>query len=148
MATVSRHVAAPPTAVWDVLADGWGYSNWVVSAATVRAVDVTWPAAGSRLHHSQGTWPVTLDDEAVVEVSRPASRLVLLAKGRPLGEARVELDLAGEDGGTRVTMTETPVSGPGAWVHNRVSEIVLAHRNTEALRRLAAMAERRTTPAD
>ncbi|MEI4273970.1 SRPBCC family protein [Klenkia sp. LSe6-5] len=146
MATVSRHLAAAPTAVWDVLADGFTYSHWVVSTATVRAVESAWPAAGSKLHHSQGTWPVTLDDEAVVEVSKPASRLVLLAKGRPLGAARVELDLSGEDGGTRVTMTERPVSGPGKWVHNPASEALLRHRNTEALRRLAALVERHTTP--
>ncbi|SDP01467.1 Polyketide cyclase / dehydrase and lipid transport [Klenkia soli] len=146
MATVSRHVDAPPTAVWDVLADGWSYSNWVVGASHMRAVEAAWPAAGSKLHHSQGSWPVTLDDEAVVEVSKPASRLVLLAKGRPLGSARVQLDLRSEDGGTRVTMTETPVSGPGKLLDNPLADVVLARRNTEALARLAAMAERRTTP--
>lgn len=146
MATVSRHVDAPPTAVWDVLADGWTYSNWVVSTSHVRAVEDAWPAAGAMLHHSQGTWPVTLDDEAVVEVSQPASRLVLLAKGRPLGSARVELDLRSEDGGTRVTMTEEPVSGPGKWAHNPVSQFLLRRRNTEALSRLAAIAERRAVP--
>jgi hypothetical protein len=146
MATVSRHVDAPPTAVWDVLADGWSYSNWVVGASHMRAVDAAWPAAGAVLHHSQGSWPLTLDDEARVEVSKPASRLVLLAKGWPLGEARVQLDLRSEDGGTRVTMTEEPVSGPGKWVHNPVSEAVLRRRNVEALDRLAAMAERRTEP--
>ncbi len=84
----------------------------------------------------------------MVEVSKPASRLVLLARGRPLGEARVELDLRSEDGGTRVTMSEAPVSGPGAWVHNRFSEMLLERRNTEALARLAAVVERRTTPGD
>lgn len=146
MATVSRHVDAPPTAVWDVLADGWTYSNWVVGASHVRAVGATWPAAGAVLHHSQGSWPVTLDDEARVEVSEPASRLVLLARGRPFGEARVQLDLTGEDGGTRVTMSEEPVSGPGSWVHNPVSDALLRRRNVEALERLAAMAERRTQP--
>ena len=146
MATVERHVVAPPTAVWDVLANGWTYSNWVVGASHMRAVEEAWPAAGAKLHHSQGTWPVTLDDEAVVEVSKPASRLVLRAKGRPFGEARVELDLRAEDGGTRITMTEVPISGPGRWVHNAATELLLKHRNTEALERLAAMAERRTTP--
>jgi hypothetical protein len=146
MATVSQHIAAAPTAVWDVLADGWSYSNWVVSTSHVRAVEAAWPAAGAKLHHSQGTWPVTLDDEAVVEVSKPASRLVLLARGRPFGAARVDLDLRSEDGGTRVTMTEEPVSGPGRWAHNPVTEALLRHRNTEALARLAAIAERRTAP--
>ena len=148
MATVTRHIAAEPTAVWKVLADGWSYSNWVVSASHIRAVDAAWPAAGSTLHHSQGAWPLTLDDEARVEVSKPASELVLVARGRPLGEARVELGLDAEDGGTRVTMTENPLSGPGKWAHNPLSEALLRRRNTEALARLAAIAERRTTPGD
>ena len=37
--TVSRPVAAPPEAVWAVLADGWQYGTWVVGASRVRAVD-------------------------------------------------------------------------------------------------------------
>jgi len=148
MATVERHVSAEPAAVWAVLADGWAYSNWVVGASHVRAVEAAWPAVGTRIHHAQGNWPVTLDDEAVVEQSAPGQRLVLLAKGRPLGSARVEVVLHPADGGTRVVFTETPVSGPGSWLHNPVSEAVLVKRNVEALSRLAAIAERRTTPQD
>jgi hypothetical protein len=63
-----------------------------------------------------------------------------------MGEARVELLLSPEGGGTDVTMTETPIKGPGAWVHNPFSEVLLARRNIESLARLAAIAERRTAP--
>jgi hypothetical protein len=70
----------------------------------------------------------------------------MLARGRPLGEARVEMTLEPRDGGTDVTMTETPVSGPGQWFHNPVNEAILARRNVEALARLSAIAEHRTTP--
>ncbi len=148
MATVERHIAAAPTAVWDVLSDGWTFSNWVVGASHMRAVEAAWPAAGATLHHTQGSWPLSLDDEAVVEVSKPASRLVLRAKGRPFGEARVDLQLRAEDGGTRIVMTEEPISGPGKWAHTPVSDALLRRRNTEALSRLAALVERRMTPGD
>ena len=78
----------------------------------------------------------------------PARRLVLRAKGRPLGEARVVLELHADDTGTRVVMTEEPVSGPGRWLHNPASEALLVKRNTESLSRLAAISERRTRPGD
>ncbi len=146
MATVERHVAADPSAVWAVLADGWSYSNWVASTAHVRAVDAGWPAVGAKLHHTQGTWPIILEDEAVVESAEPERALVLLARGRPFGEARVELQLHPHGAGTRVVMTETPVSGPGSWLHTPLSEILLARRNTETLARLAATVEKPTAP--
>jgi len=47
-----------------------------------------------------------------------------------------------------VTMTETPISGPGKWLHNPVTDGLLGRRNTESLARLAAIAERRTEPSD
>ena len=78
----------------------------------------------------------------------PVRRLVLRAKGRPLGEARVVLELHVDDTGTRVVMTEEPVSGPGRWLHNPASEALLVKRNTESLSRLAAISERRTRPGD
>ena len=59
--TVSRDVDAPAQAVWDVLADGWDYATWVVGASRVRDVDRTWPAEGSRIHHSFGLWPVVVN---------------------------------------------------------------------------------------
>ncbi|MPQ97817.1 SRPBCC family protein [Modestobacter sp. I12A-02628] len=146
MATLERHIAASPDDVFGVLADGWSYSNWVVGASHIRAVEAGWPAVGTRIHHASGNWPLTLDDETRVEAVDPGRSLVLTARGRPLGEARIELTLEPEGTGTRVRMHETPVSGPGAWLHNPLSELVLARRNEESLSRLAAIAERRTTP--
>jgi uncharacterized protein YndB with AHSA1/START domain len=147
VATVTGHVNASPAAVFGVLANGWYYSGWVVGASHVRAVEEAWPAVGSRLFHTSGLWPVALADETRVEQVTPNEHLVLTARGRPLGAARIELSLAPEDGGTRVTLRETPVSGPGQWVHNRVLDAALHRRNTESLARLAALSERRTAPA-
>ena len=148
MATVTAPIHVSPQAVFTVLADGWLYSNWVVGTSHMRAVEADWPAVGSRLHHASGVWPAVARDESVVEQVEPNRRLVLTAKGRPLGEARVVIELEAADDATLVTMTETPVAGPGKWTHNPLSEAILVRRNVEALARLATLAERRTEPAD
>jgi uncharacterized protein YndB with AHSA1/START domain len=144
MATVDCSIAATPAEVFAVLADGWFYSNWVVGTSHMRAVEAEWPERGSRLFHATGVWPVVVRDESVVEQADPARRFVLTVRGWPLGEARVAIDLADDGEGTRVTMCETPTSGPGRWLHNPISEALLTRRNTESLARLTALVERRT----
>ena len=57
-----------------------------------------------------------------------------------MGAARVEIILEERDGGTEVTMKETPLEGLGKWVNNRLSEQILHRRNVEALARLTVMA--------
>ncbi len=57
MIEVERHVKVSPADVFSVLADGWLYSGWVVGASRIRAVDEQWPAVGSKIHHSVGSWP-------------------------------------------------------------------------------------------
>ncbi|WP_375493583.1 SRPBCC family protein [uncultured Jatrophihabitans sp.] len=148
MATNERFIAASRQRVFAVLADGWAYSNWVVATSHMRAVEQGWPAVGSRLFHAAGSWPITTRDETVVEEMVPDERLALLAKGRPIGEARVVLELADANGGCHVTMHETPVAGPGKWLHNPLAEKLLVRRNTESLDRLAAIAEQRAVPSE
>lgn len=147
MATNTISINASRHDVFEVLADGWLYSNWVVGTSHMRAVQPNWPAAGSHLFHAAGAWPLVTRDETVVDEMEPDTRLVLTAKGRPFGEARVVLELADDGGRCQVTMHETPIAGPGKWLHNPVSEAVLARRNTESLARLAAIVERRTVPS-
>jgi uncharacterized protein YndB with AHSA1/START domain len=148
VATVTHQIDADPEAVFAVLSDGWLYSNWVVGTSHVRAVESSWPAVASKLHHASGLWPFVTRDETVVEEVESARLLVLLARGRPLGEARVRLELAPSGTGTTVTMEEAPVSGPGKWFHSPVSEALLNRRNAESLHRLAALVERHTAPSD
>jgi uncharacterized protein YndB with AHSA1/START domain len=149
VAVVTATIKGPPEAVFAVLADGWLYSNWVVGTSHMRAVQANWPAVGARLFHASGVWPLVTRDESIVEEVETERRLVLLAKGGALGQARVVLELepAGDDA-TIVTMTETPVAGPGKWAHNPLSDALLARRNVEALARLACIAERRSQPSD
>jgi uncharacterized protein YndB with AHSA1/START domain len=146
MSTVTRLINASPGEVFSVLANGWLYSNWVVGTSHMRAVDRDWPARGSTLYHASGVWPLVLRDESVVEEVTPERSLTLTAKGRWLGQARIALELEPDGDGTRVTMHETPVGGPGKWVHNPATEAMLTRRNVESLARLAAIAERRSEP--
>ena len=142
MSRTSIHVGAPPERVFAVLADARSYERWVVGCKTIRAVDANWPAAGSTFHHSVGVGPLTLRDSTTVQESRAPERLVLRARARPTGVARVELDLSARDGGTDVVMSEVPVEGPTALAHNRLQDWLIHRRNTETLRRLKQLAER------
>ena len=144
--TVTRDIAVPRQRVWDVLADGWTYSGWVVGNSRIRAVDSHWPEPGSRILHSIGTWPAVINDETVVESCIAGEQLVLLAKTRPAAEARITLQLSDIPGGCRVTMTEVAVSAPLRWVPDRVQLMGVAPRYRECTWRLAMIAERRDPP--
>ena len=142
--TVTCDIAARRQRVWDVLADGWAYAGWVVGTSRIRAVSAHWPAPGSRILHSIGTWPAVLNDETVVESSEVGHELVLLAKVRPAAQARITMRLSDlPDGGCRVEMTEVAVSRPLRWVPDRLQLLGVAPRNRECIWRLARIAEKR-----
>jgi len=132
--------------VWAVLANGWSYAAWVVGASRIRSVDAGWPAAGSRIHHSAGSWPLLLNDETTVLESQAGSRLVLQAEGWPFGEATVDLTLDPSGAGCRIVMREDVSKGPGRLVPKPARQLLLQPRNRESLRRLALLAERNSGP--
>ena len=141
---ISRSVAAPAEAVWDVLADGWLYASWVVGASRVRDVDETWPDAGSALHHSVGVWPAVLSDSTEVELAAPPHHLVLTPHGGPFGSARVDITIVPDGPETcTVTIAEDAISGPGRLVPMPARQAMVLPRNREALRRLGLLAEGR-----
>lgn len=143
MAEVSGVIGVPPAAVWETLSDGWLYAVWVVGTAKIRAVDPGFPAVGTKIHHGFGLWPVLIEDESEVLECEPGKRMLLQARGWPVGEATtlVELRVAGP--GTAVRLVETPTKGIGAWVNNPVAEALLAKRLAEMLERLTCLAEGR-----
>lgn len=143
-ARLERETTATPAQVWAVLAEGWSYAAWVVGASRVRSVDPTWPAPGALIHHSAGAWPLLLDDQTEVVESEPERRLVLQARGRPLGEATVALELTPTATGTVVSMLEDVSHGPTLALPKAVRQLLIAPRNTETLHRLVLLAERRT----
>lgn len=146
MLEVTRTVDATPEQVWAVLADGWLYPSWVVGASRMRAVGENWPATGAALHHSSGLWPLVTNDETVALESEPPRRLKLQAKGRPVGEATVEVRIERQGDRSVVTIVEDVTKGPATRIPERVRQPLIAARNKETLRRLAYMAERRTHP--
>ena len=145
MSTRSRLIKATPERVWSVLADGWLYPLFVVGASRMRDVDAGWPAVGTRLHHSVGTWPLLIDDTTEVLEVEEHRRLLLVARGWPAGQAHVEITLAPHDSGTEVTIVEQATAGPGALVPKVVQDPQLHLRNIETLRRLAYVVEGRAT---
>jgi hypothetical protein len=135
--TVTRDIAATRERVWDVLAN-----------SRIRAVDSNWPAPGTRILHSIGTWPAVINDETVVHTWVPGEQLVLLAKVRPAATARITLRLNDLPGGQcRVAMTEVAVSRPLSWVPDSVQLLGVAPRNRECTWRLAMIAEQHVPDA-
>jgi hypothetical protein len=148
MSANTRVVEATPSQVWNLLADGWLYPLWVVGATRMREVDDHWPSPGAKLHHSVGLWPLLIDDTTEVLESVPEQLLHLRARGWPVGEAEVVLRLRRAGSRTEVAIEETLVSGPGRLVPTLVLDPVLKWRNSETLRRLAFLAERRAARRD
>lgn len=144
MSTTSRTIAATPEQVWSVLADGWLYPLFVVGAARMRDVDETWPAVGARLHHSVGAWPLMIDDTTEVLEVEEGTRILMLARGWPAGQAHVDITLRPDGPSTVVTMVEQATSGPGALIPKPIQDAQLHARNLEALQRLAYVVEGRT----
>jgi len=132
-----------PEAVFEVLSDGWLYPSWVVGAARMRGVAADWPVPGSELHHSAGAWPLLLNDDTISLEWSPPLRTVVRAKGWPMGEARVTIEVRERAGGCLVRLEEEPVAGPGSWIPRFLADPMLHLRNRETLRRLAYLAEGR-----
>lgn len=143
VAIVERVIKAPPERVFEVLADGWTYSDWVVGTSHVRAVNPGWPRPGTTLHYQIGIYPVSLKDSTVSLESQPPTRLVVRPRMRMLGSlvAHFELTPVGSDA-TRVRLTENVERGPMRWFLTKLNDLAIHGRNRESLRRLADLAER------
>lgn len=141
MAT-SREVRASRQQVWDAMANGWTYTQWVVGNSRTRAVDSDWPQPGSAIRHSVGVWPLVINDKTVVESCTPGEELILRAHLGVLGAARITLRLTDIGDGCRIDMIEVPAMGPMKIIPDRLALAAVYPRNRECLLRLAALAER------
>ena len=143
MSVNRRNMNCSPDDVFRVLADGWLLGLWVVGASRIREVDLTWPAPGSRVHHSVGIWPALLNDTTSVESFDSGRSLTLRARAWPAGEAQVLIDVEGTAAGCRVSITEDACQGPGLLIPKPLRTLGLHPRNAESLQRLAYLAENR-----
>lgn len=142
MARNRVHIHAAPEEVFAVLSDPDRYPEWVVGAAGIRDQDEDFPAVGSRFRHRVGTLPIGLKDHTEVLEVEPPRRLVLKANARPLGTARIELELEENEGGTELRMEEVPGDRLTALVaDNPVFDAALRVRNAEGLARLKRLVE-------
>lgn len=133
----------PPTAVWKALADPASYGYWVVGSKAIRDAEPEWPAPGAKFHHTIGVGPFTVKDHTTSLDAQAPQRLQIRAKGRPLGTARVTLEMQPKDGGTLVRMTELP-DGPTAILSlNPLVHVFTKARNAESLMRLEELALRK-----
>ncbi len=148
MAVSETYIAAPPEKVFDVLSDPDSYGDWVVGSKEVRDADPGWPAPGTRFHHTVGFGPLTLEDHTVCKRCERPTMIELQAKSRPLGTARVRLDLQPEGRGTRLRMREDAGDALTAFVFNPITHLLVRGRNEESLRRLAELAVRRRAATD
>ncbi len=142
MATTTAHVAASRERVFAVLSDPRSYEYWVVGSKEIRDWDPDFPAPGTRFHHTFLVGPLPIRDTTTVLEADPPRRLLLRARARPTGIAHVALDLEARDGGTQVSITEWPVEGLAARLHNSLQDKLIRMRNVESLRRLKRLAER------
>lgn len=140
MAKNVRIVHCSPQAVFDVLRDGWLYPTWVVGASRMRGEDRGWPAVGTKIHHSFGIWPFVINDTTTVLEYDEPRRMVIQARGWPVGEARVEVEVEPHPRGSRVTLRENPVKGPGSLVPGFIAQPGIWFRNHESIRRLGWVA--------
>ena len=132
----------PPRAVWDALADAGGYGYWVVGSKIIRDADATWPEPGSKIHHTVGLGPFEIADETESLEADEPRRLQLRAKGRPLGTAKVTLEMTPKDGGTVVSITENPDGPFRPLALVPPLQLFSALRNAESLMRLEELAMR------
>jgi uncharacterized protein YndB with AHSA1/START domain len=141
MARNERLIPASPERVFAVLSDPDAYAAWVVGSEVIRDADETWPAVGSRFHHRVGVGPLKVNDHTEVLAMEPARRLELHAKARPLGTAKVALDLERRGGGTLVTMVEDAGDPLSRLLFiNPLTHFFVRRRNDESLRRLEGLA--------
>jgi hypothetical protein len=140
---VNALVERRPEQVWDVLADGHAYADWVIGTTEIRAVDDGWPALGTAIHYTVGRGPLALRGRTTVRQVDPGHRLGLEADAGLLGSARIVIELSewGED--TVIVIDEHPLRGPAYWLHSALSEALLLVRGRPMVNQLAKVVERR-----
>ncbi len=141
MATNETVVDATIEQTFEVLSTAHFYPQWVVGAKEFRGADAAFPAVGTKFHHSVGVGPLTLKDDTEVLALDPGRGIVVQARTRPLGTARVQIRLEPASEGTRIVMEEGPGDAISRLVFNPLADLLLQGRNVEALRRLKDIVE-------
>lgn len=140
MAPVRKWVPAQVDDVWAVLADPRSYAFWVVGSHDITGVEGDWPDPGATFRHVQGHGPFKWSDTTTVVEAEPPRRLLLEVRIRPFLVGPVELILEPDGEGTCITIDERAEGGFAGMLPHALTSPLIALRNAEGLRRLAAMA--------
>jgi hypothetical protein len=130
--------------VWDVLADGNRYAEWVVGTSESRPVRGQWPRKGAALCYEVRLGPVHLSNETVVRRCEDGVCLELEAKAGMLGTARIAIELRPWGEHCLVIVDEHPLQGAGGRLHNVGFEALIQLRHRAMLARLARLCEHGT----
>jgi uncharacterized protein YndB with AHSA1/START domain len=141
MAVRHQLIHRPPHAVWAVLADPTRYGEWVAGPSESSPLDQAWPEVGSRIRYILRLGPWAADGVTTVRHSETGRELELEASFKPLGTARIFLQLRPWGEETLVVCDEHPLRGPGGALHNPAIEALLQLRHRGMLARLARVVE-------
>ncbi|MGW7297498.1 SRPBCC family protein [Streptomyces sp. NPDC054829] len=147
MAVRHRLIRVSPDKVWDVLADGNRYAEWVVGTSESHPVEGQWPRTGAAIRFEVPLGPLRLSNETVVRRCEEGVALELEAHAGALGTARIAIDLRPWGEHCLVIVDEHPLRGAGGMLHNVGFEALIQLRHRAMLARLARLVESEVRPA-
>ncbi|MER7722083.1 SRPBCC family protein [Streptomyces flaveolus] len=143
MAVRHRLIKTTPQAVWEVLADGTRYADWVVGTSSSSPKRGQWPQVGAAIGYEVCIGPLRLHNETVVRRCEEGTALELEAIAGPLGTARIAIELRPWGEQCLVIVDEHPLRGAGGLLHNMGVEAMIQLRHRAMLARLARLCEDR-----
>ncbi|MGV9253859.1 SRPBCC family protein [Streptomyces sp. NPDC003697] len=142
MAVRHQLIKTDPGTVWDLLADGNRYAEWVVGTASSRQVRGNWPEVGAAIAYEVRLGPARLTNTTVVRRCVEGSVLELEANAGWLGTARIAIELRSWGEYCLVLVDEHPLQGTGGTLHNAGVECLIQIRHRAMLGRLAQVCEK------
>ncbi|MDL2079721.1 SRPBCC family protein [Streptomyces sp. GXMU-J15] len=146
MAVRHRLIRVSPDEVWDVLADGNRYAEWVVGTSESHPINGQWPKTGAAIGFEVPLGPVRLSNETVVRRCEEGVGLELEAHAGVLGTARIAIELRPWGEHCLVIVDEHPLRGAGGMLHNVGFEALIQLRHRAMLARLARLVEAESRP--
>ncbi|MEU5184774.1 SRPBCC family protein [Streptomyces longwoodensis] len=141
MAVRHRLIKTDPSVVWDVIADGSRYADWVVGTGASRPNRGRWPEKGASIEYEVPLGPWRLSNETIVRRCEEGRQLELEILAGPLGTARFSIELREWGEYCLVIADEHPLQGAGGALHNFGAEAVIQLRHRTMLARLARCCE-------
>jgi hypothetical protein len=127
--------------VWDVLADGHRYAEWVVGTSSSEPVRGQWPHKDAAIRFQVRLGPLRLVNETVVRRCEEGVSLELEAHAGVLGTARIAIELRPWGEQCLVIVDEHPLQGAGGRLHNVGFDALIQLRHRTMLARLARLSE-------